>query len=166
MPVLIHGFLVVAHLLSVAKSLEHTNDVSIGRRAINAIRATAPICPPHERDPLHVQRSPPCWHGCTASRTGEPGITMVRHFFSPDFLFPRRNPYCYYVQFFVNTQKRQAPFLTTMTATKQARAQDHRFQAQSLPSWTEMSVHSKEGPDPGKPEPQQVAPRSLRTIST
>ena len=67
--------------------------------------------------------------------------------------------------FFVNTQKRQAPFLTMMTATKQAQAQDHRFQAQSLPSWTEMSVHSKEGPDPGKPEPQRVAPRSLRTIS-
>ena len=84
---------------------QSAHDVSIGRRAINATRATAPICPPHERDPLHVQRNPLCWHGCTASRTGEPGITMVWHFSLPDFLFPRRNPYCYYVQFFCEHTK-------------------------------------------------------------
>ena len=87
-------------------------------------------------------------------------------------IFPRRI-FCFHVGiptalrtvFCEHTQKRQASFLTTTTATKQAQAHDHRFQAQSLPSWTEMSVHSKEGPDPGKPEPQRVAPRSLRTIS-
>jgi hypothetical protein len=92
--------------LSLFLERSRINDVSAGRRAINASRGAAPLCRPHEHDLLCVQGTYTSGYGCTASNSGErePPLSGIDVVGIPVCL--RRNPYCSTYSSFGDTRRK------------------------------------------------------------